>query len=287
MLDLTEGHRMYYEEHGSPSGKPVVVLHGGPGGGIQRSQLKSFDLKKWRVIMFDQRGCGRSTPRNSLEANTTWHLVEDIERLRAHLGIEKWTVFGGSWGSTLALAYAETHPKSVTGLIVRGIYLAEKWENDWLYEGGVAAVWPDEVSKFRRTSKRSMMVTYKGLLRSRKTRRAAAVSWWGLESALSFLKPKVDKTPIKVVEELAVIENHYFSHNCWLKPGQLLRNAYRLRKIPTIIIQGRYDMVCPFRGAWELKQRMPHASLVVTNAGHAGSEPETAKALRAATNRLL
>ena len=287
MLDLTDGHRMYYEEHGSPSGKPVVVLHGGPGGGLQRSQLKSFDLRRWRVIMFDQRGCGRSTPRNSLEANTTWHLVDDIERLRKHLGIERWSVFGGSWGSTLALAYAETHPGSVSSLIVRGIYLAEKWENDWLYEGGVAAVWPDEVAKFRKTSKRSMMVTYKGLLRSRQTRRAAAKSWWRLESALSFLRPKKDKTPIKVVEELAVIENHYFSNNCWLKPGQLLQNAYRLRKIPTVIVQGRYDMVCPFRGAWELKQRLPHADLVVTNAGHAGSEPETAKALRAATNGLL
>lgn len=287
MLDLTEGHRMYYEEHGCPSGKTVLVLHGGPGGGIQRSQLKFFNLLRWRIIMFDQRGCGRSTPRNSLEANTTWHLVEDIERLRKHLGIERWTVFGGSWGSTLALAYAETHPSSVSSLIIRGIYLAEKWENDWLYEGGVAAVWPDEVAKFRTTSRRPMLTMYKGLLGNRRTRRKAAKAWWGLESALSFLKPKADKTPIKVVEELAIIENHYFSHNCWLKPGQLLRNAYRLRKIPTIIIQGRYDMVCPFRGAWELKQRMPHASLVVTTAGHAGSEPETAKALRAATNRLL
>lgn len=294
MLDLGNGFSMYYEVHGSPTGKPVVVLHGGPGGGLQRSQLAHFDLKRWRVIMFDQRGCGRSTPRglDSLKANTTWDLVRDIEILRKHLGIDKWAVFGGSWGTTLALAYAETHPSSVAGLILRGVCLMQNWERDWLYQGGFQTVWPDIWTKFRRTSKKTkdQSLIYRRLLRSgsRSTRRKAAADWWGMEAAISFLEPRKDDTPAKAVEELAVLENHYFSHNAWLSDGQLLKGAGRLRRIPTTIVQGRYDMVCPFRAAWELKQRMPHAKLVIVpDAGHAGSEKGTAKALRAATESFL
>ena len=289
-LDLGAGYTMHYEEHGSPNGRPVVVLHGGPGGGIRHYQLGQFNLKRWRVIMFDQRGCGLSEPRGleSLKYNTTWDLVSDIEKLRTHLGIESWAVFGGSWGSTLGLAYAEKHPSKVTALILRGVCLMQKWELDWLYKGGVQAVWPDAFSVFANGSARKTnhVKLYKKLLNNRKTRKAAAKRWWGFESALSFLKPKPDTTSPKATEELAILENHYFSHNAWLKPDQLLRGASKL-KMPITIVQGRYDMVCPFRAAWELKQRIPHAKLVVIDdAGHSGTEPGTAKALRAATDAL-
>lgn len=281
---------MHYEIHGSPRGRPVVVLHGGPGGGIQRYQLKHFDLKRWRVVMFDQRGCGSSTPRgvDSLHANTTWHLVEDIEKLRNHLGIPKWTVFGGSWGTTLGLAYAETYPSKVTALILRGVCLMQKWELEWLYKGGIKTVWPEVWDAFADGKRGSNMIhVYSDLLKSRKTRKAAAKRWWGMESAISFLRPKKDTTNPKQIEELALLEHHYFRNNAWLKPSQLLENADRL-KMPITIVQGRYDMVCPFRAAWELRQKIPHAKLVVVeDAGHAGSEPGTAKALRAATNALI
>jgi proline iminopeptidase len=300
MLDLDGGHKMYYEEHGSPTGKPVVVLHGGPGGGLQRAQLKHFNLSRWRVILFDQRGCGRSSPSglDSLKQNTTWDLVRDMEVLRSHLGIERWSVFGGSWGSTLALAYAETHPDRTSSLVLRGVCLMQKWERDWLYkEGGVSTVWPEAWAPFdlsakrkQSKSKQSLTRRYNALLHSknRKTRRAAAQAWWGMESAISFLKPRPDKTTPKQAEELALLENHYFVHNAWLKPDQLLKDAIRLRKIPITIVQGRYDMVCPLRAAWQLKQRLPHAKLVVIpDAGHAGSEPGTAAALKVATDAFL
>jgi len=290
MLDLGDGFHMHYEIHGSPRGRPVVVLHGGPGGGIQRYQLKHFDLKRWRVVMFDQRGCGSSTPRgvDSLHANTTWHLVEDIEKLRNHLGIPQWTVFGGSWGTTLGLAYAETYPSKVTALILRGVCLMQKWELEWLYKGGIKTVWPEVWDAFAEGKRDSNMIhVYTDLLKSRKTRKAAAKRWWGMESAISFLRPKKDTTNPKQIEELALLEHHYFRNNAWLKPSQLLENADRL-KMPITIVQGRYDMVCPFRAAWELRQKIPHAKLVVVeDAGHAGSEPGTAKALRAATNALI
>jgi proline iminopeptidase len=291
ILDLGAGYTMNYEEHGSPKGKPVVVLHGGPGGGIQRYQLSQFNLKRWRVIMFDQRGCGLSEPRglDSLKHNTTWDLVSDIEKLREYLGVDAWVVFGGSWGSTLALAYAEKHPSQVTALILRGVCLMQKWELDWLYNGGVQAVWPDAFSAFTNGSARktNYVKLYKKQLNNRKTRKVAAKRWWGFESALSFLKPKRDTTSPKATEELAILENHYFSHNAWLKPDQLLRGASKLT-MPITIVQGRYDMVCPFRAAWELKQRVPHAKLVVIeDAGHSGSEPGIAKALRAATDSLI
>ena len=280
MLDLGDGFCMYYEEHGSPKGRPVVILHGGPGGGLQRSHLEVFDLKKWHVILFDQRGCGKSTPRGleSLRANTTWDLVRDIEILRKHLSLDSWTVFGGSWGTTLGLAYAETHPSHVDALILRGVCLMQRWEQDWLYKGGIASVWPEAWAAFKKGS--NTMKSYKNLFRSRKTRRKAAKDWWGFESAISFLEPHKDTTPVKTVEELAILEHHYFSHNAWLKPGQLLKKASRLRQIPIVIIQGRYDMVCPFRAAWELKQRLPHAKLVGVPAGHAHSEPAIKSALK-------
>ena len=302
-LPLTEGHVMYYRERGDHTGKPVVILHGGPGGALEPSvPSRSFDLKKWRVVQFDQRGCGRSTPTGlaGLRDNTTWHVVADIERLRIHLGIERWMVFGGSWGSTLALAYAEAHPDRVTGLILRGIYLGQSWETDWLYkEGGASRVRPEEWTRFvaplrRRlhsgASGRNLTRAYGKLLRSRskKTRRVAARAWSRWENSLSFLRPRPDTDTEAQKENMTLIENHYFDHGCWLKPGQLLKAAAVLRQIPTIIVQGQYDLVCPPAAAAQLKEAMPHASLrLIPDAGHAGSEPGTAAALREATDEIL
>jgi proline iminopeptidase len=273
------------------------VLHGGPGGGLHRKQLRHFDLTKWQVVLFDQRGCGRSQPLYSIHKNTTWDLVADIEKLREAVGVDRWTVFGGSWGSTLALAYAAKHLKHVDALVVRGIYLGEPRENDWLYkEGGASSLYPEEWTKFASVatgagkSRKNLTATYRRLLQSkdRKTRRRAAAAWWGWESAISLLVPKPDDSKASEVESLAILENHYFSHTCWLKPGQLLAAARRIpASIPVHIVQGRYDLVCPPASAFALAQAVPHAHLTFTLAGHAGSEKPTAAALRAATDSLL
>lgn len=294
-LPLSEGHIMYYRETGNPGGNPVVILHGGPGGGLERRvPAASFDLTKWRVIQYDQRGCGRSTPTGlaGLKANTTWHLVADIERLRSHLGISRWAVFGGSWGSTLALAYAETHADRVTGLVLRGIYLGDPWETDWLYkEGGASQLNPAGWAQFASKTPKARNLTraYHRLLHSprKATRKAAARAWTRWEHSLSFLETKPDHSTETEQENMALLENHYFSHTCWLRPGQLLKAAGRLAKIPTIIVQGRYDLVCPPASAYHLKAAMPHATLIMTTAGHAGSEPETKAALRSATDEML
>jgi len=274
---------------------PVIVLHGGPGGGLEpKVPARSFDLTKWRVIQYDQRGCGRSTPTGlaGLRANTTWHLVADIERLRIQLGLEKWHVFGGSWGSTLALAYAETHPARVSSLVIRGIYLGSSWETDWLYkEGGASQLNPAGWAQFASNAPKARNLTraYHRLLHSpkRATRKAAARAWTRWEHSVSFLKETPDRSTESKQETLALLENHYFSHNCWLRPGQLLKDVHRLANIPTTIVQGRYDLVCPPAAAYRLKASMPHATLVMTTAGHAGSEPETKAALRSATNEML
>jgi proline iminopeptidase len=299
-LDVGDGHTIYYEVHGSqkPEAKVAVVLHGGPGGGLQRGQLRSFNLKRWRVVLFDQRGSGASTPLYSLHRNTTWDLVSDIEKIRTALGIQTWTVFGGSWGSTLALAYASKHLDHVSALVLRGIYLGESAENDWLYrEGGASHLHPSGWVSFSsaaasspRGSRKNLIGAYSRLLRSksRQTRRKAAAAWWGWEASLSFLKPRKDTTKLKEVESLAAIENHYFSHNCWLRPGQLLAAAAKIpRSVPVHIVQGRYDLVCPPVSAYRLSKAIPHATLTMTIAGHAGSEPATAKELRKATDSLL
>lgn len=293
-LDIIEGHRVYYEVHGAPQGKPVVVLHGGPGGGLQRELLTLFDLKRWRVLLFDQRGCGRSTPFLSLKKNTTWDLVADAERLREAIGVERWTVFGGSWGSTLALAYASKHMRRVSALVLRGIYLGAPSENDWLYRaGGVSELRPVEWSKFVRasgqasTTRKSLIPTYKRLLLNRRTRRSAAAAWSGWEDSISTLKPRPEKSNPKETEALAVLENHYFSHGCWLRPGQILCAARRVpRSVPVYIVQGMYDLVCPPVSAVALAKAIPHAMLRITHAGHAASEPETAAALKTALHRL-
>jgi len=289
-LEVGDGHTLYYEVHGAADGKPAVVLHGGPGGGLQRWVLRLFNLRRWRVVLFDQRGCGRSTPSAAtsagLRANTTWHLVADIERLRAAAGVTgPWTVFGGSWGSTLALAYAARHPRACAALVLRGIYLGEPWEAEWLYaEGGASRIAPAEWAHFsdgyRRRTRRATMKFYGPRLRSRRaaTRKAAAAAWNRWEESLSVLKPRagVQRAP----ESMAILEHHFFSHNCWLKPGQLLTAAKRLR-MPVTIVQGRYDLVCPPASAAALHAAIPQSRLIFTHAGHSAAEPETARALRA------
>lgn len=291
-IDVGDGHRVYYEIHGARDGRPAVVLHGGPGGGLQRSALRFFDLKRWRVLLFDQRGCGKSTPFAALEHNTTWDLVADIERLRAVMGVDRWMVFGGSWGTTLALAYASRHAQRVTAMVLRGVCLMERWEQDWLYkEGGASRIYPLEWAKFaagagqRDSTRKNLTAIYSRRLRDRRTRRAAAAAWWGWESAISTLEPQPDKTSAKQTEALAVLENHYFRHNAWLRPGQLL-GAARHMQFPVIIVQGRYDMVCPPAAAAALAAALPHVCLKFTHAGHAATEPATATMLRGATDYL-
>ena len=281
-LDVGDGHQMYYEVHGH--GKPVVVLHGGPGGGLQHSVLRYFG-PEWRVILYDQRGCGRSTPYAQTKANTTWHLVADLERLRTHLGLGSWTVFGGSWGTTLALAYASKHAH-VDAMILSGVYLAEPWESRWMYtKEGAARLFPEAWRTYSRgLSGRRLTAYYGRLLHNRRTRKAAAAAWWKWETTLSHLTPIPDRTPISKKETLAILEHHYFSHNCWLRPGQLLRAARRFR-FPVHIVQGRFDLVCPAASAVALAEAIPHAKLTITEAGHAASE--SADALRAAIKSLV
>ena len=295
-LAVGNGHILYYEEHGLSVGPTAVVLHGGPGGGMQHSSLQYFDLKRWRVILYDQRGCGKSTPFASIEHNTTWDLVEDIERLRLHLAVDSWYVVGGSWGTTLGLAYAVSYPASVSGLLLRGVCLMNKWESRWLYEEGASNIFPEEwdifVSPLCKKGKTSENTTRSALRyyskklssKNRTTRRNAARAWWNWEAAVSYLTPRPDKTDIRKVESLARLETHYFSHNAWIRPEGLMRRIRKLR-MPITIVQGRYDLVCPMRAAWQLKQCAPHAKLmIIPDAGHSGSEPGTVKALRDASD---
>lgn len=302
MLTVSDGHRLWYEEHGTGD-RPVVVLHGGPGGGLQRSVLRFFNLRRWRVILYDQRGCGRSTPRLSVSANTTADLVADLERLRAAVCIGvagPWTVFGGSWGSTLALAYTAAHPTAVAALVLRGVCLMEPWEQSWLYEeGGASRLYPEAWDAFVAGSgsfssgsskNRRLTAAYHRRLSARRTRKAAALSWWRWEETLSTLLParKTKRTSTRAAEEIAVLENHYFRHNAWIKPGELIAAARRIpASIPVLIVQGRYDLVCPAASAIALAAAVPHAQLTITHAGHAASEPATAKALREVTDKLL
>jgi len=302
-LDVGDGHQLHYELHGNPKGKPVVVLHGGPGGGLQRWTLRLFNLRKWHVLLYDQRGAGRSTPSGSLTNNTTWHLVEDIEQLRNEvMHVARWTVFGGSWGSTLALAYAARYPAAVHAMILRGVYLGEPEENDWMYsaKGGAAQLNPAGWRAFVSGSgsgsgpvssgpsgcrtTRACLSAYAKRFRNRKTRKAAVKAWNKWERDLSALQA-TDSNGLDN-EPLATIENHYFRHNGWLQPGELIAAAATM-SMPVVIVQGRHDHVCPPVSAERLAAVLPSAQLIVTEAGHAASEPATAKALRAATDKLL
>ena len=290
-LEVGQGHTMYYETHGNPKGRPVVVLHGGPGGGLTRYVLRLFNLKKWHVILYDQRGCGKSTPRLDLKNNTTWNLVEDLEVLRKHLELDKWTLYGGSWGTSLSLAYASKHLDHVAAFVMRGICLFTEEENAWMFEKGHASeVFPKqwkEVTKPLKKGTRKIIHPYERLLRAKQTRKSAAKAWSKYEHNLSYLTPRPFKADQKSDEESAVLEAYYYAHNAWLTP-ELLLNAAKKIHVPVILVQGQYDMVCPPSSAVKLKEAIPHAKLVlVPNAGHAMREPGMLKALKKGIASLI
>ncbi|MBG1231656.1 prolyl aminopeptidase [Aestuariivirga litoralis] len=297
MLDVGDGHQVYYERSGKKGGIPAVFLHGGPGAGCNPDSRRYFDPSKYDVLLFDQRGCGRSTPHASIENNTTWHLVADIERLREIMGAERWLVFGGSWGSTLALAYAETHPTRVSAMILRGIYTVRKAELDWFYQFGVSEMFPDKWQKFQAPipeSERGNMVAayYKRLTSDDEAVKLEAAKAWTIwEGETITLLPNAAMTAGFSNGHFALafarLENHYFTHNCWLEEGQLLRDAHKLKGIPGAIIHGRYDMPCPLRNAFLLHKAWPAASLhVVEGAGHTAGEPGIRDQLVLAADRF-
>jgi proline iminopeptidase len=293
-----DGHRVYYEESGNPDGKPAIFLHGGPGGGAIPAYRRLFDPAAYRIVLFDQRGCGRSTPHASLEHNTTWHLIADMEQIREALDIERWQVFGGSWGSTLALAYAETHPGRVSDLVLRGIFLLRRRELDWYYGGGAASVFPDEWEKFRapipEAERGEMIAAYYRLLtgddRDKKLQAARAWSQW--EGATVSLLPSPGRVASfgadHFAEAFARIECHYFINGGFLESdGWLLENIDSIRHIPAVIVQGRYDMATPVVSAWDLHTAWPEADFrLVDDAGHAFSEPGIMHELIEATDRF-
>jgi proline iminopeptidase len=295
-LQVSSLHTLYYEQCGNPAGKPVVCLHGGPGAGCSPKMRRFFDPKRYRIILFDQRGCGRSTPHAELTDNTTWHLVEDIERLRTHLGIDRWQVFGGSWGSTLALSYAQRHPEAVTELVLRGIFMLRRWELEWFYQKGCDALYPDAwddyLAAIPQVEHGDLMGAYYRRLTSTDpaTRLAAAVAWTTWESRTSFLLPDPGHVAATQADEFALafarIECHYFVNGGFFEvDGQLLRDVDRIRHIPATIVQGRYDVVCPMRSAWDLHKVWPEAELkIIDDAGHSAFEPGIANALLAATD---
>jgi proline iminopeptidase len=297
-LQVSELHRLYFEESGNPHGKPVVFLHGGPGGGTVPEQRRFFDPERYRIVLFDQRGCGRSTPHAELRENTTWELVGDIERLRAHLGIERWQVFGGSWGSTLALAYAQTHPRRVSELVLRGIFLLRPSEVKWFYQDGASALFPDAWERFIAPippdERGDLMKAYHRRLTSDDpaVRRAAARAWSVWEASTSYLQVNSEQIERAADDEFSLafarIECHYFVHKGFLeRDNQLLENVSRIRHIPAVIVQGRYDVVCPVQSAWDLHRAWPESDLrLVDDAGHSAFEPGILAELLAATDRF-
>ncbi|GAA6200739.1 prolyl aminopeptidase [Aquicoccus sp. SU-CL01552] len=296
MVDVGQGHSIYVEQSGNPRGIPVVVLHGGPGGGCSPAMRRYFDPAVYRVVMFDQRGCGRSRPHASVTDNTTWHLVADIERIRVLLGIEAWIVFGGSWGATLALIYAETHPERVTQLVLRGVFLMTQGELDWFYGGGAGRFWPETWARFvapvPENERGDMIAAYNRRLFSgdlaEETRFARAWSAW--ENALASIHSngRSGESPGHYARAFARLENHYFVNAGFLEfDGQILANVGRISHIPGTIVQGRYDMICPPSAAWKLNELWPMAELkMVRNAGHALSEPGISSELVRVMDRI-
>ena len=292
-------HEIYYEECGARTGRPVVVLHGGPGGAINPTMRRFFDPARWRIALFDQRGCGRSRPNASLEDNTTWDLVEDIERLRRHLGIEKWTVFGGSWGSTLALAYAIRHPERVSGLILRGVFLLTDRELRWFYQDGASMLFPDAWARFvapiPAAERDDLMAAYHRRLihPDRRVQAQAAAAWSQWEGdTLSLRGPQARPAKFSEVDfaiAFARIECHFFVNRGFFpEDGWLLRNIDTIREIPGWIVQGRFDVVTPLESAWNLKRAWPEAHFeIIWDAGHASTEPGIVDALVRATDQAL
>ena len=284
MLDTGDGHQVYWERCGNPKGKPAVFLHGGPGSGCSPDHRRLFDPAKYCVTLFDQRGCGRSTPHASLEANTTWHLVEDIERLREMSGAPRWLVFGGSWGSTLALAYAQKHPQRISELVLRGIFTLRSEELRWFYQEGASWLFPDEwehfVAPVAAQDRHDLMGAYHRILTGpdELARMNAAVAWSHWEGRTITLLPDPAITASHDDAHFALafarIENHYFVNHGFFDEGQLLRDAHKLHGIPGVIVQGRYDACTPAKTAWELHRAWPQAEFhLIPDAGHAYKEP--------------
>ncbi|MFZ5579215.1 MAG: prolyl aminopeptidase [Pseudomonadota bacterium] len=297
LLPVSDLHSLHVEECGNPDGLPVVFLHGGPGAGCTENHRRYFDPNRYRIVLFDQRGCGRSTPHAELADNTTWDLVADIERIRERLGIDRWLVFGGSWGSTLGLAYAETHPERVSGLILRGIFLCRPRDIHWFYQEGASAIfpdyWRDYLSPISEAERGNLLHAFHRLLTGPdELRRMAAAKAWSLwEGRTATLLPDTATTDYfgdpHVALSLARIENHYFVNDSFLEPDQLCRDAGRLKSIPGIVIHGRYDVVCPIEQAFALCAAWPEARLnIIPDAGHAVSEPGITDALLRATDQF-
>ena len=297
-LKVDDRHTLYYEQCGNPDGKPVVMLHGGPGGGCNAKMRRFHDPAKYRIVLFDQRGAGRSKPHADLVENTTWHLVADIEQLREMLGIERWQVFGGSWGSTLALAYAQKHPERVTELVLRGIFMLRRWELEWFYQEGASRMFPDAWEHYLAPipvgERSDLIAAYHKRLTSEdeRTRLEAAKAWSIWEGGTSYLHIDPDYATSHGDAEFALafarIENHYFVNGGFFEEeNQLLRDAHRIADIPGVIVQGRYDVVCPAQSAWELHKAWPKAELTITPAsGHSAFEAENIDALVKATDRF-
>lgn len=297
-LVVPGGHEVYWEECGNPHGKPALFVHGGPGAGADAKARRFFDPARYRIVLFDQRGCGRSRPHASLEQNTTWDLVADIERLRDHLGIEQWLVFGGSWGSTLSLAYAQSHPGRVTELVLRGIFMLRQRELAWFYQEGASAMFPDRWEAYAQAippeERHDFMRAYYRRLTGNdpSVARAAARAWAMWEGSTSLLYPDEDNVSRwgedKFALAVARIECHYFVHGGFMRSeDQLLAGVDRIRHIPAVIVQGRYDVVCPMITAWELHKAWPEADFrVVADAGHSALEPGNTHELIKATDRF-
>ena len=297
-LDVGDGHEIYFEESGNPDGKPCVFVHGGPGGGSSPEARQFFDPERYRIVVFDQRGCGRSRPHASLEANTTWHLVADMETLRRELGINRWLVFGGSWGSTLALAYAQAHPEAVTELVLRGIFLLRPEEIHWFYQEGASALYPDSWEAYlapipKEEQSDLLNAFHRRLISNDESIRLAAARAWSVwEASASFLiqnqdfMDKLDAPDAALA--MARIECHYFVNGGFFEsPNQLLENIDRIRHIPAIIVQGRYDVVCPAVTAWDLHRAWPEADFqLIPDAGHSAFDSGNTRALVAATDRF-
>ena len=294
-LDVGDGHSIYWERAGTPGAKPAVFLHGGPGGGIAPDHRRLFDPERYDVLLFDQRGCGRSTPHASLDANTTWHLVADIERLRVMMGVDQWLVFGGSWGSALALAYAQSHPDHVSELVLRGIFTLRRQEIDWYYQEGASRIYPDKWERFlapiAEKDRGDLLHAYHKILtgEDRTAQVAAARAWSVWEGETIRLLPDAALSATHDEDAFALafarIENHFFVHRGWLEEGQLIRDAGKLRDIPGVIVQGRYDMACPAETAWALHNAWPEARFeMIEGAGHAYNEPGILDALIRATD---
>lgn len=298
MLKVSDIHDIYFERVGNPDGIPVVFLHGGPGGGLISTYRRYFDPEAYHVVLFDQRGSGKSTPHAELRENTTWDLINDIEALREKFGVEKWFVFGGSWGSTLSLAYAETHPDRCLGLILRGIFLTRRKELQWFYQSGASEIFPDFWERFRDEipvdERGDFMTAYYKRLTSddEKTRLSAARAWSVWEGSTSKLYPSEDLMNHWEGEQealsLARIECHYFMNNSFFpSENYLLENVDKIRHLPTVIVQGRYDVVCPATSAWDLHKAFPEADLqIIADAGHSVSEPGIASALVEAMDKF-